>query len=113
MYTPHLKKAPFKRYLIGASFFLLFFLIYHCKNPNITSDYYTIEPIAVHENGEGFAGSRSCIPCHTDIYDTHIHTAHFNTSAVADSTTIKGSFELDRNTHKLNNRVRFTLMETD
>ena len=113
MYAPNPKKAPFKKYLIGALSLFLFFLIYHCKNPDITSDYYAIEPIAIHENGKGFAGSTSCIPCHTDIYNTYIETAHFNTSAVADSTTIKGSFEPDRNTYKLNNRVLFTLIETD
>lgn len=104
---------PFKKYLIGAFFFGLCLLVYHCKNPEVVSDYSIIEPIAVHQNGETFAGSSSCIPCHAEIYNTHVETAHFNTSTIADSTTIKGSFEPEKNTHILNNRVRFTMMATD
>ncbi|MEO1487152.1 MAG: hypothetical protein AAFU57_15505 [Bacteroidota bacterium] len=88
-------------------------MTYQCKNPNVASDYYDIEPIAVHKNGQAFAGSTSCIACHSDIYKTHLKTAHFNTSTLADATTIKGSFEIGRNTHILNNRVEFKMIETD
>ncbi|MEL6304632.1 MAG: hypothetical protein AAFQ20_07565, partial [Bacteroidota bacterium] len=104
---------PFKKIVVGALLLLIYFLTYQCKNPNIASDYYDIEPVAVHKNGQAFAGSTSCIDCHSDIYDTHLKTAHFNTSTLADSTTIKGSFEIGRNTHFLNNRVQFMMIETD
>lgn len=89
------------------------FFVYQCKNPDVTSDYYDIEPLAVHKSGKSFAGSTSCIPCHTGIYNAHAKTAHFNTSALADSSKIKGSFEPGQNTHVLNNRVLFTMMATD
>ncbi|MEC7262134.1 MAG: multiheme c-type cytochrome [Bacteroidota bacterium] len=46
----------------------------------------------VHYNGEQFAGSQSCIPCHQNIYKTHINTPHFNTSAIASEETLKGPF---------------------
>ncbi len=84
-----------------------------CKDSKTVSDYYEIEPIAVHSNGSAFAGSQHCIPCHSDIYDQHIKTAHFNTSAPADSLSIKGSFEAGKNSHILNERVLFTLHATD
>lgn len=45
-----------------------------------------------HYNGEQFAGSQSCIPCHQNIYKTHINTPHFNTSAIAGEETLKGPF---------------------
>ncbi|MEO0507163.1 MAG: cytochrome c3 family protein [Bacteroidota bacterium] len=110
--TSH-RAFPLKKIVVGAVLLLVYFLTYQCKNPNIASDYQDVEPVALHKNGQTFAGSTSCIACHSDIYDTHLKTAHFNTSTLADSTTIKGSFEIGRNTHVLNNRVEFKMMETD
>lgn len=105
--------AIVKNLLIGAVLFLLSLAIYTCKNPEIASDYYAIHPVAVHENGNAFAGSTTCIPCHKDIYATHVNTAHYNTSALAAPSNIKGSFKTGENTFVLNNRVLFTLTETD
>nr|WP_299074221.1 cytochrome c3 family protein [uncultured Allomuricauda sp.] len=102
-----------KSFLIGAGLFFVALAIYNCKNPEIASDYLIIEPIAIHENGKAFAGSTSCIPCHTDIYNSHTNTAHFKTSALADSSKIKGNFEFGKNTFTLNDRVLFTMMATD
>jgi nitrate/TMAO reductase-like tetraheme cytochrome c subunit len=48
-------------------------------------------------NYAAFAGSASCMNCHKSIYDTHINTAHFLTSAVADEKNIKGSFDTGKN----------------
>lgn len=45
-----------------------------------------------------FAGSASCANCHKDIYESHIKTAHFRTSELATSTSIKGSFSPGQNT---------------
>ena len=110
--TSH-RAFPLKKIVVGAVLLLVYFLTYQCKNPNIASDYQDVEPVALHKNGQTFAGSTSCIACHSDIYDTHLKTAHFNTSTLADSTAIKGRFEIGRNTHVLNNRVEFKMMETD
>lgn len=60
-------------------------------------DYYQPEAKATHFNGENFVGSLTCKECHADIYDSHILTAHFNTSAIADADNIKGSFESGAN----------------
>lgn len=46
---------------------------------------------------EDFAGSQSCIKCHTDIYQKHLATAHFNSTAPASINTIKGSFDSSHN----------------
>ncbi len=35
-------------------------------------------------------GVASCQPCHQNIYDSYIRTAHFNTSRLADEKSIKG-----------------------
>lgn len=60
-------------------------------------DYYQPKILATHFNGEHYVGSLACIECHADVYDAHIQTAHFNTSASASSNTIKGSFASGQN----------------
>ena len=47
---------------------------------------------------KNFAGSASCAGCHKDIYERHVHTAHFNTSAIATEKNILGSFDSTKNT---------------
>ncbi|HNP21584.1 MAG TPA: cytochrome c3 family protein [Panacibacter sp.] len=42
--------------------------------------------------GEVFAGSVACAQCHKAIYDSHMLTAHYNTSAPASGQSIKGNF---------------------
>jgi hypothetical protein len=49
-----------------------------------------------------FAGSQACAACHKDIYDTHIHTAHFHTSEPATKNSIKGSFTDGKNRFEFN-----------
>ncbi|HCL83060.1 MAG TPA: hypothetical protein DIC22_03750 [Chitinophagaceae bacterium] len=44
-----------------------------------------------------FAGSASCAGCHKNIYDSHIHTAHYLTTRPALEKYIKGSFEKGKN----------------
>ena len=47
--------------------------------------------------GQQFSGSASCANCHKNIYDTHIHTAHYLTSKQGSEQYIKGSFEIGSN----------------
>lgn len=54
--------------------------------------YYQPEVLATHFNGEHFVGSVTCKECHADIYNSHLATAHYNTSAIANKNNIKGSF---------------------
>ncbi|MEO6537640.1 MAG: multiheme c-type cytochrome [Ferruginibacter sp.] len=52
---------------------------------------------------EKYAGSQTCASCHKDIYDKHMLTAHFLTSAIATETNIKGSFQPGMNSFVYNN----------
>jgi hypothetical protein len=54
---------------------------------------------------EDFAGSASCAGCHKDIYNTHIKTAHFLTSAEASDVSVKGSFDSGINQYAFNRSV--------
>jgi len=99
--------------ILSALILLLGLFLFTCKDCGIASDYYLITPAAAHNNGKAFAGGKSCIPCHNSIYDTHSNTAHYKTSAVANASNIKGSFEPGKNSFILNNRTQFTLTATD
>lgn len=73
------------------------------------SNYTEVKPIAVHENGRYFSGSKVCAECHSDIHKSHIETAHFNTSAIANFENIKGSFEDPDNIFHLNEKHNFRM----
>lgn len=104
------KKKVFVNSIIILSSLLLTTLVYYCKNPNVASDYGSPDVLATHFNGEEFVGSETCMECHADIYASHIETAHYNTSALGDSTTIKGNFEEGANILDIESTM-FTMFE--
>ncbi len=86
-----------KKIIINGSIFILtlfvLVIVYKCKNPTRESDYFNPNVLATHFNGERFVGSTTCMECHADIYTTHLETAHFKSSAIANAGNVKGSFE--------------------
>jgi len=56
----------------------------------------------VSQDTSSFAGSLSCMSCHKDIYESHIKTAHYHTSAIASEKSIKGSFKDGQNRFRYN-----------
>ena len=60
-------------------------------------------------NYSTYAGSASCAGCHKAIYESHKHTAHFKTSAVADDSTVMGSFDPGKNSFTYNNGSSVTM----
>lgn len=60
-----------------------------------------------------FAGSAACANCHKDIYNTHIHTAHFHTTEPASDTAIKGSFAHGKNVFAFNASVAVAMEKRD
>lgn len=93
--------------LIGAVVFLIEYF-----NSVSIGPYIPIEPIVSNSNGHGFAGTTNCIGCHKDIYLSHIETAHFKSSRLADSISIKGSFSKD-NFFLLNDEIKFSMNSKD
>ncbi|QEG23777.1 multiheme c-type cytochrome [Mariniblastus fucicola] len=45
----------------------------------------------------GFVGPETCKECHADYYDGFVQTAHYKTSALADGSSIRGSFADNEN----------------
>ena len=62
---------------------------------------------------EDFAGSSSCAGCHKDIYDSHLKTAHFLTSAEANDLFVKGNFDSDKNQYAFNKSVVVKMEKKD
>jgi Cytochrome c554 and c-prime len=56
-----------------------------------------------------YAGSDKCIKCHKDVYNSYIHTAHFQSSRIADEHDIHGSFLKEKNTVDLNDRLKVVM----
>ena len=91
-----------KKIIVNALIFILSMfllaIVYKCKNSTAESDYFNPNVLATHFNGEHFVGSATCMECHSDIYTSHLETAHFNTSAIANLDNVEGSFEEGSNT---------------
>lgn len=79
--------------LLGWSLIALSFgLLYQCRNGNPTSEYSNPKIIAKHSKGTAYISSENCKECHLEIYNDHLQTAHYQTSAIANEFNIKGNF---------------------
>lgn len=96
-------------YLLGLLFSILFYV--RC-NKGVNETMIPIEPIATGYDGLEYAGSQNCIPCHEDIYNDHLKTAHFNTSQLATKDKILGDFT-DSNILKLNDHIFYKMTDED
>ncbi len=83
----------YRRSLITISFMgLSVLLLTQCIHKQTEND----DPVLTSDI-QNYAGSESCARCHKNIYDTHIHTAHYLTSRPAEGKYIKGNFEPGKN----------------
>lgn len=69
----------------------------------ILTECYNGESKKTDPRGQVFAGSATCVNCHKDVYNSYIHTAHFETSRPASLKTIHGSFAKGRNVFSFGN----------
>jgi hypothetical protein len=58
--------------------------------------------IPIEEQQSNFVGSQSCVSCHASVHNSFVNTAHFNTSADATVSSIKGSFDPPYNEYQYN-----------
>lgn len=71
--------------------------------------FYNDDNKPVDARGKMYAGSASCVKCHKDIYSNYLHTAHFQTSRIASTTSIHGSFASDSNTVTFNDSLKVVM----
>ena len=86
----NIKKQYYIAFLISSSIYAFSFLCLSFNTPKYIAKQANIVDTL-------FAGSASCKSCHHDIYQTHVLTAHYRTSSLADSYSIKGSFDPKKN----------------
>ena len=60
-----------------------------------------------------FAGSAKCAGCHSDIYNSHIQTAHYLTATPAEEKFINGSFEKGKNTYAYSPAIVLAMEKRD
>lgn len=94
-------KRTLKYLLFSILGLILIFAIWYLRNSYEVSEYLEPEIFATHYNGANFVGSQTCLECHVEIYNTHIETAHFNTSFEAAADNMNGSFNEPFNELKL------------
>ena len=90
-------KRNLKYFIFSILALILIYGIWHIKRSFAVSEYLEPEIVATHYNNSNYVGSQTCVECHEDIYNTHLGTAHFNTSSLANIENIKGSFDIDSN----------------
>ena len=63
--------------------------------------------------GPDYAGSQACVNCHKTIYDSYIHTAHFNTTQEAGEKNVLGNFQSPHNRFYYNDSTWIDLQKRD
>ena len=105
-----MKSKHTKYILCSIVLVLLFYILWYLKNTVTISDYLEPEIVATHYNGKNFVAQDTCIECHEDIFKSHVKTAHYNTSAIANEEHIKG--KLAEGSNELNLKgVRLKLIK--
>jgi len=60
-----------------------------------------------------FAGSDACAKCHKNIYDSHVHTAHYLSTRPPLEKYLKGSFERGTNTYAYDSNMVIAMEKRD
>jgi hypothetical protein len=97
-----LQRVPSKRFLLLAGVFLIPLAL-------IFSQCFTNDTAAKDPRGNLYAGSKSCIKCHKNIYNSYLHTAHYQTSRPASAGSVHGSFAPDSNTVVFNDSLKVVM----
>jgi hypothetical protein len=108
------KSSRFNRpYLIVSFVTVAVFFLAKCMEPGEKKTAAESAAAAPVTDYTDFAGSGSCASCHQDVYNTHLHTAHFLTSAPATDKYIKGSFDTTKNTFAFSRSVIVRMEKRD
>lgn len=92
---------------------LLLLLVFIIPLLAIFSQCHTLSSDKHDPRGELYAGSSTCIKCHSDVYSNYLHTAHFSTTRLADIRNISGSFNKDSNVYYFNDSLKVVMEKRD
>ena len=63
--------------------------------------------------GSAYAGSLTCLKCHSDLYKSYLHTAHYIASSPASLKTVHGSFAPGVNVFEMNDTNKVVMEKRD
>lgn len=103
-----LKRIRYRRsFMVSSGIILCIILFATCVNNE------PVQPKVINKEFDRFAGSSACVNCHRNIYDSFIHTAHYLTTRPASDESIKGSFEIGKNTFAYDPRMVIAMEKRD
>ncbi len=68
---------------------------------------------ATDPRGSLYAGAKACANCHSNIYQSFLHTAHYLASAPAAESTVHGSFAAGSNVFNVNKTQKVVMEKKD
>jgi hypothetical protein len=101
-------KTTRRIFFVTAIVFTIIITLSQCISNNDQAGNASSDP-----RGEAFAGASACANCHTNIYNSFLHTAHMQTSAAASAETVKGSFNPHANEYFYNEDVKVVMEQRD
>ncbi|WP_184546585.1 multiheme c-type cytochrome [Mucilaginibacter sp. FT3.2] len=63
--------------------------------------------------GEDYAGAMACAKCHSKVYNSYLHTAHYMASTPASANTVHGSFAKGFNVFAIDSNQRIVMEKRD
>jgi len=63
--------------------------------------------------GTAYAGSAACVKCHSGIYNSYVHTAHYMASAPGNGNTVHGNFAKGFNVFDINKTQKAVMEKLD
>ena len=98
--------------LILVSLIMIIFLLVRCINQQ--SEQKPVDaPASVAATFKDYVNAQTCAGCHKEIYDSHIHTAHYLTAHPADEKYIRGSFEKGKNSFAYTPDILLSMQKRD
>jgi len=89
--------------IVAAICAVLFSFVYlQCKNSKPTDP-----------RGSMYAGSKSCIKCHSNIYSSYLHTAHYIAAIPANDNNVHGNFTKDSNVFEFSPTQKIVMEKID
>lgn len=103
-------KVHFRKEYLVVVVFMLFVLVVTTCGPKTDESRFTG---IWHPAGLEFAGSETCVQCHSQVSESFGETPHFKTSAIAAKDHIMGSFDSSHNVLVLTNRLKIVMEKMD
>lgn len=92
-----------KRIILFSGIFLLPLILIFSQCSNLF-DKQEADP-----RGNLYAGYKSCMKCHSDVYKSYLHTAHFQSTRDAADSTVQGDFSAGHNSFTFNDSLKVVM----